>query len=150
MSWCLGFDPGRDKCGVALVAAAPVAAASVAVPTPLTAITAAVVMPTDSVMQALPQLLAEHQAETGTVVLGNQTLSKVWQAQLQTLLPNWSLVVVDEHYSSQEARQRYWHYYPARGWQRLVPQGMRVPPRPVDDIVAVILIERWMANRETT
>ncbi len=146
MSWLLGFDPGRDKCGVALLTAA----ATVTAPIPLGAITAAVVMPTDTVVQTLPTLLSQHGAETGTLVVGNQTLSKVWQAQLQTLLPHWSLVVVDEHYSSQEARQRYWQYYPPRGWQALVPQGMRLPPRPVDDIVAVILIERWMANRETT
>lgn len=145
MSWLLGFDPGRDKCGVALMAATTLDA-----PIPLSAITAAVVLPTDTVKQALPALLATHHAAAGTVVLGNQTLSKVWQAELTTLLPQWSLVVVDERYSSQEARQRYWQYYPARGWQALLPQGLRVPPRPVDDIVAVILIERWLATHETT
>jgi hypothetical protein len=53
---------------------------------------------------------------------------------------------VDERSSSQQARQRYWDLYPARGCQRLVPRGMRTPPRPIDDIVALILLERYLAE----
>jgi len=29
------------------------------------------------------------------------------------------------------------------GFFRLLPRGLRQPPRPVDDIVAILLIERW-------
>ncbi|MGA1285815.1 MAG: resolvase, partial [Prochlorothrix sp.] len=27
---------------------------------------------------------------------------------------------------------------------RLIPQGLRQPPRPIDDIVAILLIERYL------
>jgi hypothetical protein len=53
-------------------------------------------------------------------------------------------MVVDERYSSLEARNRYWQMYPPRGLTRLLPEGMRTPPRPVDDIVAIVLIERYL------
>lgn len=48
--------------------------------------------------------------------------------------------------STLEARDRYWTMYPNRGLQRLIPLGLRVPPRPVDDIVAILLIERYFAR----
>ncbi|HBB34174.1 MAG TPA: resolvase, partial [Cyanobacteria bacterium UBA9273] len=41
-------------------------------------------------------------------------------------------------------RDRYWQMYPPKGLQRLIPKGMRQPPRPVDDIVAILLIERYL------
>ncbi|MDE5111236.1 MAG: resolvase, partial [Trichodesmium sp. St7_bin2_1] len=47
-------------------------------------------------------------------------------------------------YSSLEARERYWQIYPPRGFVRLIPPGMRIPPKPIDDIVAIILIERYL------
>jgi hypothetical protein len=36
--------------------------------------------------------------------------------------------------------------YPPRGLQRLIPQGLRIPARPIDDIVAILLIERYLAK----
>ncbi|TAG61687.1 MAG: resolvase, partial [Oscillatoriales cyanobacterium] len=53
------------------------------------------------------------------------------------------IVQVDERFSSLEAKDRYWEMYPPTGLSRLIPQGMRTPPRPVDDIVAIVLIERY-------
>jgi hypothetical protein len=35
--------------------------------------------------------------------------------------------------------------YPPQGLTRLIPQGMLTPPRPIDDIVAIILIERYLS-----
>ncbi len=79
--------------------------------------------------------------------MGNQTTAKQWQQQLKENLPSSVLIkMVDERNSSLEARDRYWQMYPPQGLQRLIPQGMRVPPRPVDDIVAIVLIERYLQN----
>jgi hypothetical protein len=52
--------------------------------------------------------------------------------------------MVDERYSSLEARDRYWQMYPPKGITSLIPQGFRQPPRPIDDIVAILLIERYL------
>lgn len=51
---------------------------------------------------------------------------------------------VPERGSSLEARRRYFRDHPARGLARLIPEGLRVPPRPVDDYVAEILAERFL------
>ena len=55
--------------------------------------------------------------------------------------------VVDEYRTTDEARKLYWKIHPPRGLWRLVPTTMRVPPVPVDDLVAVILARRYLGNR---
>ncbi len=79
-----------------------------------------------------------------SIIIGNQTTAKQWKDDLSQEFPKLRIISIDERYSSQEARERYWQIHPPRGLQKLMPKGMRVPPRPVDDIVAVILIERYL------
>jgi RNase H-fold protein (predicted Holliday junction resolvase) len=57
-------------------------------------------------------------------------------------------MLVDERYTSLEARDRYWEMYPPKGLMRLIPQPLRKISRPIDDIVAILLIERYL-NRLT-
>jgi RNase H-fold protein (predicted Holliday junction resolvase) len=80
------------------------------------------------------------------LIMGDQTASKAWKARLTEAFPTLKMVQVDERYSSLEARDRYWQMYPPQGLARLVPQGMRQPPRPIDDIVAILLVERYLAQ----
>lgn len=127
-----GFDPGRDKCGIAImgdnqqVYYHQVVSAAEAIAT-------------------LDRLL--HQYSVSMLVMGDRTTSKYWQQQIdQNLSAHPPIVFVDERYSSLEARDRYWQMYPPKGLTRLIPQGMRQPPRPVDDLVAIILIERYVAS----
>jgi RNase H-fold protein (predicted Holliday junction resolvase) len=130
LSLILGFDPGRDKCGIAIVGIdrsilwhQVVAAA------------AAVATITDLRQQYVLQGL----------VMGNQTTAQQWRQQLaQSLLPPLPITLIDERYSTLEARDRYWAMYPPQGINRLIPQGMRTVPRPIDDIVAIILVERYL------
>lgn len=56
--------------------------------------------------------------------------------------------LVPERGTSLEARRRYFRDHPPRGLARLVPEGLRVPPRPVDDYVAVILAERFLEEAQ--
>jgi RNase H-fold protein (predicted Holliday junction resolvase) len=78
--------------------------------------------------------------------MGNQTTAKQWFERLRQFLPpQMPLSLVDERNSTAEARERYWQLYPPKGLGRLVPLGLRTPPRPVDDIVAIVLIERHLA-----
>lgn len=79
------------------------------------------------------------------LVMGNQTSAKDWKQKLETELPEpLRIILVDERYSTLEARDRYWQMYPPRGMVRLLPQGIRTIPRPIDDIVAILLIERYL------
>lgn len=131
----LGFDPGQDKCGLAVVGLDhklhyhQVVAARVAITT----------------IKALRQKFP-----ISLVVIGDQTTAKRWKQQLSQELPPLSIVMVDERYTSLEARDRYWQMYPPRGFSRLLPQSLRQPPRPVDDIVAIILIERYLKQLALT
>lgn len=46
------------------------------------------------------------------------------------------VVVVNERNSTLEARSIYWKLHPPRGWRRLLPLSLQVPPRSVDDLAA--------------
>ncbi|BAY13213.1 pre-16S rRNA-processing nuclease YqgF [Calothrix sp. NIES-2098] len=126
----LGFDPGRDKCGLAVIGLDrqihyhQVVAASEAIAT------------IETLRQQLPVSL---------MVMGDQTTAKQWKQRLgQELTEPLNIVLVDERYTTLEARDRYWQMYPPKGLTKLLPQGMRQPPRPIDDIVAILLIERYL------
>jgi hypothetical protein len=55
-------------------------------------------------------------------------------------------VVVEERGTTLAARDRYWQLFPAGGWRRWLPAGLRQPPRDWDDVVAQLLLERWLGH----
>ncbi|MFM7580585.1 MAG: resolvase, partial [Microcystaceae cyanobacterium] len=71
MTILLGFDPGRDKCGIAVLG-------------DHAQLLFHEVLPSEAVLAKLPQLCQQFGVEQ--VVMGNQTTSKQWQAQLTTVL----------------------------------------------------------------
>jgi RNase H-fold protein (predicted Holliday junction resolvase) len=128
----LGFDPGRQKCGLAVMASNR-------------QLLYHQVVPAEGALATIQSLCQQFAVEL--VAIGDQTSAKAWFEQLAGNLPDRvRVVLVDERYSSLEARERYWQMYPPTGLARLIPKGMRVPPRPVDDIVAIVLIERYLAQ----
>lgn len=54
------------------------------------------------------------------------------------------VAVVDERETTLRARARYFDDFPPRGWRRLVPRGMLLPPRPIDDYAALLIAERYL------
>lgn len=126
----LGFDPGRDKCGLAVMGNNR-------------QVIYHQVVPSSEAIATIQKLSEQFTIET--IVMGDQTTAKSWKQKISgELSPAVPIVLVDERYSSLEARDRYWQMYPPQGMQRLIPQGMRQPPRPIDDIVAILLIERYL------
>lgn len=85
--------------------------------------------------------------EAARVVVGDSTGSRTVQARLRGRMVPFE--VVDEHRTSEEARALYWRDHPARGLLRLVPRGMRVPPRPIDDYAAYAIALRALRLRRT-
>lgn len=104
------------------------------------------VVASESVLDTITEL--QDQYPISLIVMGDQTAAQEWKEKLTQLTEPLRVVLVDERYSSLEARDRYWQLYPPRGWQRLLPQGLRQPTVPIDDIVAMLLIERYL-NRLT-
>jgi RNase H-fold protein (predicted Holliday junction resolvase) len=128
----LGFDPGRDKCGMAVMENNR-------------CLHYHEVTLSDDVAENLVSLCQQFPIEQ--LIMGNQTTAKQWKIQLEKILPRpIPITMIDERNSSVEARDRYWEMYPPQGLTRLIPQGLRVPPRPIDDIVAILLIERYLAQ----
>lgn len=128
----LGFDPGKDKCGVALMGLDR-------------QLYYHQVVLSDEAIATINNL--RQKFPVSLLVMGNQTTAKRWKQQLQQELAEpLNIVLVDERYSTLEARDRYWQMYPPKGLTKLLPQGMRQPPRPIDDIVAILLIERYLSR----
>jgi RNase H-fold protein (predicted Holliday junction resolvase) len=153
----LGFDPGKDKCGVAVMSGVrETSAFAEAFAAPNGGLTTTAidsqqkdrellyhqVLLTAAVITKISDLCSQYNVTR--IVIGDQTTSKQWQQQLTLVFPDLPISLVDERYSSLAARDRYWQMYPANFLTRLIPQGMRQPPRPIDDIVAIILIERYL------
>lgn len=125
----VGLDPGRSKCGLVRTDRART-----------TVVDAAILAPEACWTQL------EHWRQAGDlalVVLGNGTGSGPWRQRLGERLA-WRCV--PEAGTTLAARQRYWELEPPRGWRRLLPAGLRLPPRDVDDVVAQLLLERWLGQ----
>lgn len=128
----LGFDPGRDKCGLAVA-------------TVDKQILYHQVVKSEDAIASIQELWSKYQPNK--LIIGNLTTSKQWKQKIEDKLNLSEVIVfVDEKNSTLEARDRYWQMYPPKGLGRLIPQSLKVPPRPIDDIVAIILIERFIEN----
>jgi hypothetical protein len=76
------------------------------------------------------------------VIVGSQTGSKHAFAILARL--GCHVEEVAERDSTLLARKRYFRDHPPRGWRKLVPLSLQVPPEPYDDYAAVILAEAYL------
>ncbi|MGK7897431.1 MAG: pre-16S rRNA-processing nuclease YqgF [Xenococcus sp. (in: cyanobacteria)] len=127
----LGFYPGRDKCGIA------VADESLKVYYHQ-------VIESANAIATVQQLTQKY--SLNLIVMGNLTTAKTWYNKLASNFAAIPIMMVDENNSTLEARDRYWQMYPASGLKKLIPQTMRIPPCAIDDIVAILLIERYLQN----
>lgn len=125
----VGLDPGRSKCGL------------VCTDRQRTSIVEARILAPDPCWRTLQAWITE--GDLAGVVLGNGTGSGPWRQRLEGRV---AWVCVPEQGTTLAARGRYWELEPARGWRRLLPHGLRLPPRDVDDVVAQLLLERWLGQ----
>jgi RNase H-fold protein (predicted Holliday junction resolvase) len=124
----LGIDPGTRKCGLAVVAA------------PLAPPLALEVVAFDAFRGRVDLLVAQHAVRA--VALGGGTHTAAAAAALAGI--DVPVYVVDEHETTLLARARYFRAFPPAGWRRLIPRGMLLPPRPIDDFAALLIAERFL------
>lgn len=124
----VAIDPGSAKCGVAVVDDALKVYEQEIVPTP-------------QLTEKVKVLAQNHNILA--LVVGKGTGSHPLRTALTEQFPSLPLHLVDENFSTLEARERYFEMNPPRWLQRLLPKGLRVPPCPIDDYVAVLLAERY-------
>lgn len=77
------------------------------------------------------------------IALGDGTGSREARAQLEA--GGRHVHLVDERATSERGRRLYWRRHPARGWRRLVPEGMRPPPPTLDAFAAYAIALRYLA-----
>ncbi len=126
MSMVIAIDPGRDKCGVAILSEDGSFVQNV--------------IKTDELCKWVKRSCREY--GDVPIVVGNGTGSRSAIERLQRecrVEPH----LVEEYKTTEEARRRYWQENPPAGWRRFMPTSMQVPPVPVDGYVAVILAERY-------
>lgn len=121
-------DPGRDKCGLAVLAEDG-------------SIISQKVIETDRLEREVAAAAVDG---LRCLVLGNGTTSAQAKSRIEKVLPELPIVVVDEYRTTEMAKTAYWEACPPMGWRRLLPVTMQVPPVPVDDYVAVILARRYL------
>ena len=123
----IGVDPGRDKCGVAVLNSE-------------CDVKFSKVVPTDELELTLQKLSVQFDVEL--VILGNGTTHIDAENKIKAL--NLSVEVIDEKFTTEQARKLYWKKNPPHGWRKLLPTSMQVPPDPVDNLVAEILVLRHL------
>ena len=65
-------------------------------------------------------------------------------------MPGFPLYLVDEKYSTEEAKTLYWKLFPPRGWRSLIPLGLQTPPEPLDGYAAVVQVRRFLEQEEAS
>ena len=124
----LAVDPGLDKCGV--------------VATDDTVILERAIVPAAEFSRVIREWARRHRISQ--VVLGDRTGRVEILTQISTVLPGVAVSLVKEAHTTLLARRRYFADHPPRGWRRLLPLSMQVPPEPYDDYAAVIILERFL------
>ncbi len=124
----LGIDPGTRKCGYALIRAVGEHPDEIGI------------VPTAELPARVGELTGRRAIRA--VALGGGTHT----AAVASLLAGLGIPVrvVDEYETTLLARRRYFAANPPRGWRRLVPRGMLLPPRPIDDFAALLIAERFL------
>lgn len=124
----LSVDPGRDKCGLAIVDTQR-------------GIVARGVVPAGTVGVIAREWVRQHRPQS--IVIGAGTaVRQIRDALVEIGLP---VEVVPETNTTLRARARYFAEHPRRGWRRLVPTTLQTPPIPVDDYAAVLIAEDYLA-----
>lgn len=128
----LAVDPGRRKCGLAVVSAAQ-------------GVLHRAIVPAGEVDHAVRSAAERHGATM--LLVGSSTGSRAVVEQLRRAV-GLRLEVVDERHTTERARVRYYEEHPPRGLWRLIPLGLQVPPVPYDDYAAVVMAEEYLAEHK--
>ncbi|MDQ6822938.1 MAG: pre-16S rRNA-processing nuclease YqgF [Candidatus Eremiobacteraeota bacterium] len=123
----LGIDPGTRKAGFAVVGRSG-------------DVLALGVEPVGTFGDRIALLVPEYAVEA--IALGRGTNA----AAIGTIVGSFGLPVhlVDETETTLRARALYFEDHPPKGWRRLVPLGLLVPPRPIDDYAALLIARRYL------
>lgn len=130
-SCVMAVDPGKKKCGLAVVSASQ-------------GILYRSVVPCEDFGPAFREAYQKHSPRT--VLLGSSTGSKEIAEVIEEEI-KLPAELVDERHTTELAKMRYFKEFPPRGLWKLVPLGLQTPPTCYDDFAAVVLAERYLEEQ---
>jgi len=129
----LAIDPGKKKCGIAIV------------DNRLRFITGAVVN-SKELVQRIKTYLERY--EINNILIGSGTSSGEMIEIISKRFPNAMVIKVTEKDTTMQARKRYFEYHPPTGLLKIFPISFLIPPRPYDDFAALLIAERFFRNHQ--
>jgi len=128
----LSIDPGKEKCGLLLA------------DIDKNFVLESKVVKTSKILDII--LFWFKTYSFNLILIGNGTTSKYLHSEISSLKIS-AIKFVDEKGSTLRARRRYWEIYPPGCLFRFIPKEMLFPPKNLDAIVALILLEDYL-NRK--
>lgn len=128
----LAIDPGREKTGIAILKNSDVLEHKI--------------INSEELVQIIKSLLEKYIIKT--IVMGNGTSSKKKYDLLKREFIDRDIVLINEYRTTDEARKLYFQENPPKGWKKLIPLGMQVPPVPVDDYAAIIIGRKYLKDNK--
>ena len=124
----IAIDPGTKKCGYAVVDSN-------------LSILQREVISTEQIAKNIEDSVNIY--KINKIILGNGTNYKNVEKRLKNHLPQLKIILIEEEFSTLEARKKYFEAHPPRGISKLIPLSLRVPPCHYDDFAAVLLAEKY-------
>lgn len=128
----LAIDPGREKTGIAILKNSDVLEHKI--------------INSEELMQIIKSLLEKYIIKT--IVMGNGTSSKKKYDLLKQEFIDRDIVLINEYRTTDEARKLYFQENPPKGWKKLIPLGIQVPPVPVDDYAAIVIGRKYLKDNK--
>ena len=128
----LAIDPGREKTGIAILNNSDVLEHEI--------------INSEELVQTIKSLLEKYIIKT--IIMGNGTSSKKKYDLLKREFMDRDIVLINEYRTTDEARKLYFQENPPKGWKKLIPLGMQVPPVPVDDYAAIVIGRKYLKDNK--
>ena len=130
----IAIDPGTKKCGYAVVDSN-------------LSVLQREVISTEKITKAIEDSLNIY--KINKIILGNGTNYKNIEKRLKNQFPQLKIILIEEEFSTLEARKKYFKAHPPRGILKLIPLSLRVPPSHYDDFAAVLLAENYFESKNS-
>ena len=127
----IAIDPGTKKCGYAVVDSN-------------LSVLQREVITTGKIVETITDSLNIYKIDK--IILGNGTNYKNIEESLKNHFSKLKIVLIEEKFSTLEARKKYFEAHPPQGLSKLIPVSLRVPPCYYDDFVAFLLAEKYFRN----
>src|SRR6056297_2653805 len=124
----IGIDPGRNKCGIAVMGQE-------------SKVLFKKIVDTSNLSREIEKLLSKYSIDK--CILGNGTYADKVFNILQLLVDEKKIIFIEEENSTYIAEQRYLEEHPPLGLNFLNKIIKVKPKRPLDDYVAVVLVEKY-------